>query len=647
MLPAALAHYPALYDASRLAVSVLDANSFELLYANDAFQRYYRSRLLSNNKHLLRDAFIQQAIKQSHDGQTTIAITPPASQLYFEFSPFASGSEAPQWVQCILFPRDLQMPGPQQDDLPYDLLLALARIIDHVPHNIWLYSIKGEVLWTNSTSNRFTVGENGRRHIVDLANTRHITNVHPDDLTDTAVGMAQVISGKAQPRPQRYRLRRHDGVFQWFEFSMCPVHDEQGLLLYWVGASINIEHIIAQEMSSQALLASVQEQLANATAELDTYHQRNLDEEKMALINHLSGGIAHDLNNLLQVMGTCTELALLKRPEAAVETKLKLIADCIERAGRLSSQLASFSGRMPQNARHLDTVEVLHECVLLLRRAVGAEVDFQTDIAADLYPLLADRAHLENALINLAINASDAVGGRGEIRLEARNIAHTDAQGQRHEAVQLCVVDNGVGMDANVQEHVFEPFFTTKPDGKGTGLGLAMVKRFVQACDGRVELISSPGVGTTVRLELPRSQQAAEAASPGVAMPTLLQACILLVEDDEPVRQAIHALLSQLGCTVIPSFNIDHALGLLDSGLCPQAIVSDIRMPGSHTAKDLIARIEQRPDIALLFATGYSADVAVAEGLIDGRWPVLFKPFDLPTLATALRQILPGSLQAP
>lgn len=187
---------------------------------------------------------------------------------------------------------------------------------------------------------------------------------------------------------------------------------------------------------------------------------------------------------------------------------------------------------------------------------------------------------------------------------------------------------------------MFEPFFTTKPDGKGTGLGLSMVRRFVQASNGHITLNSELGKGTSISLLLPRSRQQAAVATEQVDTQASLKLKILLVEDDEQVRQSIHLLLLQLDCDVIPSFNIDHALALLDGGMRPDVIISDIRMPGRKTARDLIHWVESRPGMALCFATGYSPDVAVAEGLIDGKYVVLFKPFTLHDLAGILHRLV-------
>ncbi|KRG77892.1 hypothetical protein ABB30_06465 [Stenotrophomonas ginsengisoli] len=515
--------------------------------------------------------------------------------------------------------------------------LAYARIIDHLPHSIWLCTPQGEIFWTNGTSNRYAYGTD---EMLDASNTRYVSKVHPDDLTGAGIALSRAMNGDPPERPYRYRLRDHRGAFRWHEFCIAPVYDDNRQLLYWIGSSVNIEHTMAEARHLEAALSTANSQLASLRSELDRHLQHSAIEQKMALVNHLAGGIAHDLNNLLQVVVACTEMALLADPSPAVESKLRLIADCVNRAGRMSSQLASFSGRQPQNSRVLDTHATLFECAQLLQRAVGAEIEFESRIADDLHPILADRSQLENTLINLAINARDAVNGHGRVLFDACNTTSLDSDGNPVEQVQLTLSDDGIGMDPALQEKVFEPFFTTKPDGKGTGLGLSMVRRFVQASNGHITLNSELGKGTSISLLLPRSRQQAAVATEQVDTQASLKLKILLVEDDEQVRQSIHLLLLQLDCDVIPSFNIDHALALLDGGMRPDVIISDIRMPGRKTARDLIHWVESRPGMALCFATGYSPDVAVAEGLIDGKYVVLFKPFTLHDLAGILHRLV-------
>ena len=639
MPTATLARYPSLYDMSLLAIAVLDLKTFTMVYSNASFLRQQKGHALVSGMELFREPLLREAADQCWQQQSMVWTALPGSLLRIELAPLGPENSGQHYLQCLLLPiqppatADLPPEDNRQVPAPPGMSPAYARIIDHLPHNIWLCTAQGEVFWTNRTSNRFTYGTD---EMHDASNTRYISKVHPDDLTGAGIALSRAMQDDPPERPARYRLRDHQGIFRWHEFSVAPVQGDDGQVIYWVGSSVNIEHTVAEH-------AALQAQLQRAHEELEQQRQYTAIEQKMALVNHLAGGIAHDLNNLLQVVVACTEMALLARPAPAVESKLRLIADCTNRAGRMSSQLASFSGRLPHNARVLDTVATLQECAQLLRRAVGAEIAFETRIADDLHPVLADRSQLENALINLAINARDAVAGRGQVLFDACNTTATDADGNPQAYVLLTMTDDGIGMDAMLQQQVFEPFFTTKPEGAGTGLGLSMVRRFIDASKGRISLQSEPGKGTRISLLLPRSvQQAAPDQSHHHCLSSL-KLKVLLVEDDEQVRQAIHLLLSRLGCDAIPSFNIDHALALLNGGLRPDAIISDIRMPGRNTIRELIAWVRENGDIALLFATGYSPDVAVAEGLVEGKYPVLFKPFPLEELAVALQRQRPGA----
>lgn len=643
MLPNAFAHYPGHYDESLLAITIIELHTLTIVYSSPAFLRFVKSHSLISGQEFFREPALRAAAQTCWQHQVMAVATLPQSRLRFELSPLPLQEGAGRYVQCLLLDPQQQAPASEQalrqlnDPALAAVPMAYARILDSLPHNTWLCTPLGEVFWSNRTSNRFTYGKD---EVHDASNTRYISKVHPDDLTGAGVALSLAMQGTPPARPCRYRLRDHRGVYRWHEFSVSPVHDDDGHTLYWVGTSVDIEHTVADENAFQAHQATATAQLASLREELDRHVQHTAVEQKMALVNHLAGGIAHDLNNLLQVVVACTEMALLAAPEPVVASKLHLIADCVNRAGRMSSQLASFSGRMQQNAQVLDTNAALQDCVQLLQRAVGAEIAFESRIAENLHPVMADRSQLENTLINLAINARDAVNGRGRVLFDASNTCTTDAMGNVMEQVQMTLSDDGVGMDQALQRKIFEPFFTTKADGKGTGLGLPMVRRFVDASNGQLTLQSAPGKGTSISLILPRSSQQAVPLEAPLSTRRPLKLKVLLIEDDEQVRQAIHLLLVQLECEVIPSFNIDHALALLDRGLRPDAIVSDIRMPGRNNAINLIQWVQANGDIALFFATGYSPDVAVEEGLIDGKYPVLFKPFSLQELSSMLQENL-------
>lgn len=455
MLPAQLAHYPTQYDMSLLAIAVLDQRTFSTVYCNSTFLRLQKNHAMVAGTDMFRETNLREAAQRCWQQKIMVLTTLPDSLLRVEFSPLPGDDASAPYVQCLLLwphietgagEQALQQPG---DASLSSMPLAYARIIDHLPHSIWLCTPQGEIFWTNGTSNRYAYGTD---EMLDASNTRYVSKVHPDDLTGAGIALSRAMNGDPPERPYRYRLRDHRGAFRWHEFCIAPVYDDNRQVLYWIGSSVNIEHTMAEARHLEAALSTANSQLSSLRSELDRHLQHSAVEQKMALVNHLAGGIAHDLNNLLQVVVACTEMALLADPSPAVESKLRLIADCVNRAGRMSSQLASFSGRQPQNSRVLDTHATLFECAQLLQRAVGAEIEFESRIADDLHPILADRSQLENTLINLAINARDAVNGHGRVLFDACNTTSLDSDGNPVEQVQLTLSDDGIGMDPALQE---------------------------------------------------------------------------------------------------------------------------------------------------------------------------------------------------
>lgn len=518
-----------------------------------------------------------------------------------------------------------------------DVNESYRRILDHLPLNVWLCTVKGELFWTNRTSNLFTYG---KAEFYDSDNTRYINKVHPEDLTAAGVALAKAMASGYMDTPQRYRLRDHLGVYHWFQFTMSPVLDANGDPGYWVGTSVNIQAIHEAELLAQARIAHLQARVDANENRLQESQRLVAKQHKMELVAHLAGGVAHDLNNLLHVMGINIELMQPHAQQEALRPHLRVLERCIEKAGRLSTQLAGFSGRLPQNASAQQPRQLVADIRELLVNAVGAEVDFDVVIGDGLHPVLVDKSYLENALINLAINARDAMGGRGTVRLHVANSVSVHGDGSQRDYVMFRIEDEGVGIPAELRERIFDPFFTTKPVGKGSGLGLTMVRTFVESSGGYIEITSEHGYGAQVAFYLPRSEHVVELVDAGDRSLHNGAGCILLVEDDESVRESMSAILTELGYDTVPSFSVDHAVKLLEGGMRPDLVVSDIRMPGKLTINELIAVVEQTRQIPIIFATGYSADVVVKEGLIQEKYPVLFKPFSVAEISARIRKAL-------
>jgi CheY-like chemotaxis protein len=374
-----------------------------------------------------------------------------------------------------------------------------------------------------------------------------------------------------------------------------------------------------------------------------------VQSQKMEAIGNLTGGVAHDFNNLLQVIGGNLELlsrdvGCNEKAKARVEKAMAGVA----RGAHLSSQLLSFGRRQPLEPKVVSVGRLIRDMDDLLRRTIGEAVEIETIIGGGLWNTLVDPANLENALLNLAINARDAMEGRGHLTIEAGNAFLDDAYADRHaevvagQYVQVSVTDTGSGMTPDVLAMAFEPFFSTKPQGKGTGLGLSMVFGFVKQSGGHIKIYSEPGQGTTVKLYLPRSMQTEDVTVEEENGPIIGgNETIFVVEDDDAVRDAVIAMLEDLGYRVLKATNAQSALTVIESGVTVDMLFTDVVMPGPLKSAELARKAKELiPQISVLFTSGYTENSIVHGGRLDEGVNLLSKPYSRDVLARKIRQVL-------
>jgi PAS domain S-box-containing protein len=386
-----------------------------------------------------------------------------------------------------------------------------------------------------------------------------------------------------------------------------------------------------------------------------TDHKRTEEQlvqaQKMETVGQLSGGIAHDFNNLLTVIiGNADELsdALKARPD--LKQLSDAIISCGQNGAELTRRLLAFSRRQTLQPVEIDCNRLVLGMQQLLRRTLREDVEIRTILDHTLPSAFADRAQLESAILNLALNAQDAMPSGGCLSLTTADAAlDLDYQSQHPEVgsgryVMIAVTDEGTGMPPEVRERVFEPFFTTKDVGKGSGLGLSMVYGFVKQSNGHVSVYSEPGLGTTVRLYLPAGSAAAarplSSAEPEVEAGAS-GATILVTEDDPFVRGYAVTTLRSLGYRVIIAGNGREALDLLRNGAAPDVLFTDIVMPGGMSGWDLAREaLALQPALKVLYTSGYALDTLVERGRLDPGTVILNKPYRKPELARRLREIL-------
>ena len=431
------------------------------------------------------------------------------------------------------------------------------------------------------------------------------------------------------PRFFECRILAGDGRKErWFESWSQPIHSGRH-----AGGRIDYYYDITEHKRAEEAARKSEAQLIQA--------------QKMEAVGRLAGGLAHDFNNLLTAINGYTDLIIRLTDDDRLQTYVGEIKKAGERASDLTSKLLALSKPPPSLRQVADLNQVMRNLESLLQPLIGEDIQLETRLAPDLGQVRIDPGQLEQILLNLAVNARDAMPTGGRLRLTSAGLEQEEAYpiefepGQRY--VCITVSDTGVGINANVREHIFEPFFTTKEEGKGTGFGLSTVYAAVVQNQGHIIVESTPGAGATFRIFLPSADDNAETDSTSRRATTLERGDeqILLVEDDDAVRKLVRELLEQQGYRVIAAEHAAHALGLVeDLDREIDLLITDVVMPGM-SGPDLAESLVQRfPRMKVLFISGYTDSLVVRHGLLDAEHVMLQKPFDGTLLAAKVRELL-------
>ena len=415
-----------------------------------------------------------------------------------------------------------------------------------------------------------------------------------------------------------------------------------------------MRHRIGRAEVALTELRASRDEVAVEVAARDSAERQLRQMQKMEAVGQLTGGIAHDFNNMLAVIMSAVSLTKkrLKAGNTDVDGLLDGAFDGAERAARLTQRLLAFSRQQPLDPQPISANKFVSGMTDLLERTLGETIIVETVLGGGLWRGHADPSQLENAILNLAVNARDAMPDGGRLTLETANVDLDDAYARANvevkagQYVMIAVTDTGSGMPPEVIERAFDPFYTTKPTGAGTGLGLSQVFGFVKQSGGHVKIYSELGQGTTVKVYLPRYFGAEEEAKAAPAPPpldlSLPDGCgtILLVEDEPRLRELTATGLRDLGYMVIEASNGAHALTLLEAHSEIGCIFTDIVMP-EMTGRQLVDEArKRRPEVRVLYTTGYTRNAVVHNGVLDPGVNFLPKPFTLENLGRKLREVL-------
>jgi len=431
--------------------------------------------------------------------------------------------------------------------------------------------------------------------------------------------------------------QRKDGARFWASVVIDAIHDDVGVLIGFA----KITRDLTERREAQLELESSQQALFQA--------------QKMEAVGQLTGGLAHDFNNLLTGITGSLDLMKTRLTQGRINEIDRYITaaqGAASRAATLTHRLLAFSRRQTLEPKPVDANRLVRGMEEMIRRTVSPAIGIEAVLAVGLWPCLCDPNQLENAVLNLCINARDAMPDGGRITIETANtwVDHATAAQRDMQAgqyVAVCVSDTGCGMSKDVLERAFDPFFTTKPAGRGTGLGLSMIYGFAKQSGGQALIYAEAGQGATVKIYLPRhcGEAAADAAvEPSRRRPRAEAGETVLVVDDEPtVRMLVGDTLAELGYQTIEAADAASALTVLESDVEIDLLITDVGLPGGMNGKQMAdAARARRGELKVLFITGYAENAAIINGHLEPGMHVLSKPFPMATLASRIRAIIEG-----
>ena len=452
--------------------------------------------------------------------------------------------------------------------------------------------------------------------------------VHPDDVALTLAAAEGLSRGEAQLTFEN-RYRHKDGSDVWLSWNAVP---REGLIY------ASVRDVTGVKRQAE-VLARTEEALRQS--------------QKMEAVGQLTGGLAHDFNNLLAGISGSLELMQTRMAQGRlteIDRYMTVAQGAAKRAASLTHRLLAFSRRQTLDPKPVNVDRLIKDMEDLVRRTIGPAMQLEVVGLAGLWPALIDPRQLENALLNLCINARDAMPDGGRITIETANKWMDDAGARQHDMppgqyLSVCVTDTGTGMSPDLVSKVFEPFFTTKPIGEGTGLGLSMVYGFARQSGGQVRLYSEVGQGTTVCLYLPRHYGEADEDDVTKRLAEIGRAgqgeTVLVVDDEPSVRMLVTEVLEDLGYSAIEAADSVAGLKVLQSDVRIDLLVTDVGLPGGMNGRQMAdAARERRPDLKVLFITGYAENAVLGNGHLRPGMQVLTKPFVLETLATRIKDLI-------
>jgi PAS domain S-box-containing protein len=521
----------------------------------------------------------------------------------------------------------MNTPGQNLPENAYELLIQAAA-----DYAIYMLDLDGRVISWNSGAER--IKGYAASEIVGSHFSRFYTP--EDDAAGVPAKALDTVRREGRFEAEGWRVRK-DGSRFWASVVIDAIHDGGKLIGF-----AKITRDLTERREAQLELERSREQLFQA--------------QKMEAVGQLTGGLAHDFNNLLAGISGNLELLSARVAQGRVrdlDRYINAAQGAAKRAAALTHRLLAFSRRQTLDPRPTDANRLVKGMEELIRRTMGSDITVEMVAAGGLWPTLVDPHQLENALLNLCINARDAMPQGGRLIVETAN-RWLDAHAARErdlppgQYISLCVSDTGTGMTPEVAAKAFDPFFTTKPLGQGTGLGLSMIHGFARQSGGQVRIYSEPGMGTNVCIYLPRHRGEAEAAEAPPDRPTAHRSgqgeTVLVVDDEPTVRMLVAEVLEDLGYIAIEAVDGASGLRLLQSDMRIDLLVTDVGLPGGMNGRQMAdAARASRQDLKVLFMTGYGENAVVGNGHLEPGMHLITKPFALEALASRIKEIIATS----